>query len=247
MELNSSAALISAVISAITGFGLAFYLQSKLNKKYTKKSQKFFSIIGTISLGYGVTIIANELIGFPLQGLRVRTGNIILTAIFNVIIIPLIMYAIVLILNIGNKIKSDSQNEVIGDKTIDDESWKLAYEELNGTKDTATWAKSYAESSGDEKKASALYIKYRASALQQKSNKSLIDTNLKCIQNEKYSNIKYMGTNFMKLENGNFAINIGGFYYLYDSEKSILAAIDKFSFHETCIEAYDEHFKKLKF
>lgn len=91
MELNTTTALLTAVISAGIGFGLAFYLERQINASMQTKFQKTFVTIAMISFGYGLMATLNEVIGFPLQGLRIRYDKLVVYVLVNILILPIIL------------------------------------------------------------------------------------------------------------------------------------------------------------
>lgn len=94
MELNTTSALVTAVISAGIGFGLAFYIERKISASMQKKSQKTLVAIAMISFGYGLMATLNEVVGFPLQGLNIRYDKLVAYVLVNILILPVIFIAI---------------------------------------------------------------------------------------------------------------------------------------------------------
>lgn len=88
MEINTAGAFFNAAIAAVIGFGIAFYIERKSESKYSKKSQKNLIRIAALSAGYGLTMIANELLSLPILGLSIRIDKIVFTTLSNVIFIP---------------------------------------------------------------------------------------------------------------------------------------------------------------
>lgn len=94
MELNTSTSLVTAVISACIGFGLAFYIERKISASMQKKSQKTLVAIAMISFGYGLMATLNEVVGFPMQGLNIRYDKLVAYVLVNILILPIIFIAI---------------------------------------------------------------------------------------------------------------------------------------------------------
>jgi hypothetical protein len=103
MQLNTTSALATAVISAIIGFGLAFYIERKLSGGMQKKSQKILTSIAMISFGYGLMATLNEVIGFPLQGLSIRYDKLAVFVVANMLFLPIIFLAIAKLIGLKNK------------------------------------------------------------------------------------------------------------------------------------------------
>jgi len=108
MELNTSGAFFTAAISAIIGFGLAFFIQDSVKKLLRTKVQNVLLLIASISIGFGLMGVLNELIGFPLQGLKIRVDKVIGYSIINVLILPGVLALIIWLIQPKN------------DKTIND-------------------------------------------------------------------------------------------------------------------------------
>lgn len=113
MEINTTTAFASAAISAIFGFGIAYTFSKVIFKNQSSKFQRAISGIGSISLGYGLMGIANEIIGFPLQGLATRVDKIVNYSIINILFIPAICWIIYLILNRKNGANAAQANNQI--------------------------------------------------------------------------------------------------------------------------------------
>jgi len=95
MELNTSGAFFTAAISAIIGFGLAFFIQDSVKKLLHTKVQNVLLLIASISIGFGLMGVLNELIGFPLQGLKIRFDKVIGYSLINVLILPGVLALII--------------------------------------------------------------------------------------------------------------------------------------------------------
>jgi len=94
MQLNTTTALLTALISAVIGFGLAFYFEKKISAGMQKKSQRVLVYIAMASFGYGLTALLNEVIGFPLQGLHIRFDKLAGYLIVNIIFLPFVLIVI---------------------------------------------------------------------------------------------------------------------------------------------------------
>lgn len=103
MQLNTTAALATAILSAVIGFGLAFYLEKKISGGMQKKSQKILTSIAMISFGYGLMATLNEVIGFPLQGLSIRYDKLVVYVIANMLFLPIIFIAVAKLIGLKNK------------------------------------------------------------------------------------------------------------------------------------------------
>lgn len=104
MQLNATAALMTAVIAAGIGFGLAFYIERKISSRMQRKSQRTLVFIAMTSFGYGLMATLNEVIGFPLQGLEIRYVKLAGFVLANMLFFPIILLAIAKL--IGLKIKA---------------------------------------------------------------------------------------------------------------------------------------------
>jgi hypothetical protein len=104
MQINTSAALITALLSAVIGFGIAFFIERKINSQAHTKPQRVLVYIAMTSVGFGLTAIFNELIGFPLQGLSIRYDKLVSYLFANIFVLPIIL--IVVAKMIGKKDKS---------------------------------------------------------------------------------------------------------------------------------------------
>jgi hypothetical protein len=94
MELNTTTALVTAIISAGIGFGLAFFIERKISANMQKKSQKTLVAIAMLSFGYGLMATLNEVFGFPLQGLNIRYDKLVAYVLVNILILPIIFILI---------------------------------------------------------------------------------------------------------------------------------------------------------
>jgi predicted membrane protein len=103
MQLNTTAALATAVLSAVIGFGLAFYIERKLSGGMQKKSQKILTSLAMISFGYGLMATLNEVIGFPLQGLKIRGDKLVVYVVANMLFLPIILLVIAKLIGLRNK------------------------------------------------------------------------------------------------------------------------------------------------
>ena len=103
MQLNTTTAFATAVLSAAIGFGLAFYIERKLSGGMKKKSQKIFMSMAMVSLGYGLMATINEVIGFPLQGLSVRYDKLAGYVLANIIFLPIVFYAVAKLIGLKSK------------------------------------------------------------------------------------------------------------------------------------------------
>lgn len=103
MQLNTTSAFATAFMSAVIGFGLAFYIERKLSKNMQKKSQKIFTSMAMVSFGYGLTATLNEVIGFPLQGLNVKYEKLIGYFLVSMLFLPVIFFAIAKLIGSSNK------------------------------------------------------------------------------------------------------------------------------------------------
>ena len=103
MQLDTTAALGSVAISAGIGFGLAFYIERKINSRMQRKSQKILVSIAMTSFGYGLTAFLNEVIGFPLQGLHIRYDKLAVYLGANILILPIVLLVIANSMGLKNK------------------------------------------------------------------------------------------------------------------------------------------------
>lgn len=103
MQLNTTAAFTTALISALIGFGIAFYLERMLSSRMQKKSQKILTSIAMISFGYGLMATLNEVIGFPLQGLHIRYDKLVGYVVANILFLPIVLLVIAKLIGLKNK------------------------------------------------------------------------------------------------------------------------------------------------
>lgn len=103
MQINTTATLLTALISAGFGFGLAFYLERILSRRMQKKSQRVLVSIAMLSFGYGLTALINEAVGFPLQGLQVRYDKLAIYLIVNILLIPIVLLVVAKLLGGKNQ------------------------------------------------------------------------------------------------------------------------------------------------
>jgi hypothetical protein len=104
MQLNTTAALITAVVSVFIGFGFTFYIERKISSRMQMKSQKILVYLAMISFGYGLTAALNEVIGVPLQGLHIRYEKLAGLIVANIIFFPIIFLVIAKLIGIKNKV-----------------------------------------------------------------------------------------------------------------------------------------------
>ena len=103
MQLNNITALGTALVSAVIGFGLAFYIERKLSSRMQKKSQKILTYIAMTSFGYGLMSTLNEVIGFPLQGLNIRYDKLAGFLLANMLFLPILLLAIAKFIGLNSK------------------------------------------------------------------------------------------------------------------------------------------------
>ncbi len=103
MQLNTTTALVTALLSAVIGFGLAFFIERKLSGGMQNKSQKILTSIAMISFGYGLMATLNELIGFPLQGLQIRYDKLVGFVFANILFLPIVLLVIAKLIGLNNK------------------------------------------------------------------------------------------------------------------------------------------------
>lgn len=112
MQINTNGALITALISAVIGFGLAFYIERKLSGGLQKKSQKILTSIAMMSFGYGLMMTLNEVIGYSLQGLQIRYDKLAISVGLNVFLLPIIFLFVAKLIGPKNEVL----NEISGYK-----------------------------------------------------------------------------------------------------------------------------------
>ena len=95
MQLDTTSALLTALISSVIGFGFAFYLERKIRSRVQTKLQRILVYVAMVSLGFGLTAVLNELFGFPLQGLRIRYERVISYFVANILFVPALLLVIV--------------------------------------------------------------------------------------------------------------------------------------------------------
>lgn len=118
MQLNTTTALVSALISAVIGFGLAFLIERKLRSHMQKKSQRILTTIAMTSFGYGLMATLNEVIGFPLQGLHIRYDKLIGFVVANMLFLPILLLVIAKLIGLNNK-SVDAELSIVSNPTTD--------------------------------------------------------------------------------------------------------------------------------
>jgi hypothetical protein len=103
MQLNTTGAFATALISAVIGFGLAFLIERKIKSQMQSKSQKVLLFVAMTSFGYGIMASLNELIGFPILGLQIRYEKLIGHVLANVLCLPIILLSIAKFIGQKNK------------------------------------------------------------------------------------------------------------------------------------------------
>lgn len=103
---NLGTAFSSAAIASIIGFGIAYYLHRKIKSNYEGKAQKILLMIILFSVGIGLSGITNELLSLPLQGTAIRVEKIIQFSFANIIVFPLILFALLHLFKPKNKVQS---------------------------------------------------------------------------------------------------------------------------------------------
>jgi hypothetical protein len=111
MQFNTTTALVTAIISAVIGFGLAFLIERKISSRMHKKSQRVLTSMAMASFGFGLTAFLNEVVGFPLQGLHIRYDKLIGYLLVNILLLPIVLLVIAKL--IGSK-----NNEISTEKII---------------------------------------------------------------------------------------------------------------------------------
>lgn len=92
---NTIYLFVPAAISALIGFGIAYYILKWLKKSYTKKTQAILLLVLMISVGIGISGIINEIIIFQLFGLRARMDKVAQFFFANILIIPFVLWIVV--------------------------------------------------------------------------------------------------------------------------------------------------------
>lgn len=103
MQINTTAAFLTAALSVAIGLGIAFFIERKLNSRMQKKSQKILTSIAMMSFGYGLTATLNEVIGFPLQGLNIRYDKLAIYVAANMLLLPIVLLVIAKLIGLKNK------------------------------------------------------------------------------------------------------------------------------------------------
>jgi len=169
MKIDTTSAFLYSGAAVLFGFGIALVLRKKLFGVAKTKGQSALDFIGWMSMGYGLMGIFNELVSFPMQGLRTDLQKFWIYVFMNVLIIPAICWAILRYMKrvsagvlFGDATQTPS---VVGD-SLDEKMYESAMNELNGEgRRAGAWAKALAESNGDESKAKAWYIRYRVNQM----------------------------------------------------------------------------------
>ena len=200
MQLNTTTALATALISAVIGFGLAFYIERKLSGGLQNKSQKILTSIAMISFGYGLMATLNEVIGFPLQGLQIRYDKLVGYVIFNMLLIPIVLLVMAKLMGLKVKageptisnyeqptktrtssVKLKSNGNLTNDTTkqnfknnikSDDILWEEALEEFESRhRIKGLYAKLYTQHDGNEQRIKSQYLKERFEQLKKQQKK----------------------------------------------------------------------------
>jgi hypothetical protein len=181
-ELNTTAALSTALLSSAAGFGLAFYIAAKINKGMLSKSQKVLVYVAMTSFGLGLMGVLNELIGFPLQGLSIRGVKVLQYVVANIFIFPIVFLAIAYFLKkrmkqnetgdgfsqalklgrnkiIINRLPATDDTDIYFEKAI------IEYDSSDRMK--GLYARLFSSHYGNENEVKAEYLKIRAEQLRQ--------------------------------------------------------------------------------
>jgi len=201
MQLNTTTALATALISAVIGFGLAFYIERKLSGGLQNKSQKILTSIAMISFGYGLMATLNEVIGFPLQGLQIRYDKLVGYVIFNMLLIPIVLLVMAKLMGLKVKageptisnyeqptktrtssVKLKSNGNLTNDTTkqnfknnikSDDILWEEALEEFESRhRIKGLYAKLYTQHDGNEQRIKSQYLKERFEQLKKQQKET---------------------------------------------------------------------------
>ena len=129
MEFNTFDAFATATASSIFGFGLAFFLFEKIKSKIHSKAQRVLLTIAAVSFGFGLMSILNEVIGFAFLGLSIRYSKVYEYLIFNVLLLPTILGAVIWILQ--PKKSAVEQTKIIGDVVNTDDKPLLSASQFN--------------------------------------------------------------------------------------------------------------------
>jgi hypothetical protein len=112
-ELNPIAALSTALLSSVVGFGLAFYIAVKINKGMLSKAQKALVFVAMTSFGVGLTGILNEIIGLPLQGLSIRGEKVYQYVLANIFTVPMLLGIAFFLKNRMRQCTSEQELELV--------------------------------------------------------------------------------------------------------------------------------------
>ncbi len=191
MQLDTTAALVTAILSAGIGFGLAFYFEKKLNGNSPKTSTRVLVFLAMTFFGVGLSGFLNELIGFPLQGLPVRMSKLLTHLLLNMLFMPAVLLGIAKLF-VKEESTKDSQSDVVSqtqvnvdsskrkkqtnqsynsEKSDDEELYEMAHNEFNSNKRRkGLYLKMLTQQNGNEEKARYEYIKARVAELTEESN-----------------------------------------------------------------------------
>lgn len=95
--MNTILAILPAAISAILGFGIAHIVCKRITTN--SKLQKFLSYVIFISIGIGLTGIGNEFLVAVFLGGSVKIDKVIMFVFSNIIVIPVLLYAVIFLSN----------------------------------------------------------------------------------------------------------------------------------------------------
>lgn len=92
---------------------------------------------------------------------------------------------------------------------IEDKFWEQASRELESNRHEATWARAYSNAEGDESKAKALYLNYRALALNANESVNRI------VANTEYSSAKKLSFSLFSGPSGNWVLLLMVIFFTY--------------------------------
>lgn len=173
--------IVLLIITALIGFGIAYYFERKLTKIVHTKTQRVLLMIAGAIFGLGLMGILNEFFIFPYGGLSTNSQKVA-SYITSITIIPALFGLVIWILQVKGQskhtvlqthstidaniaTKTDGENNQI-EPTED--MYALALNELEGgERSNGLWAKCFAEALGDEQVAKAQYIRHRVIQIQE--------------------------------------------------------------------------------
>lgn len=204
MAIDTTKAALIAGASTLGGFSLAFLIYFFTVKKWwgdLKQSSRkakvkwWCGVLALFTAAQGFIGMLNEVFyTISTAGSEFRIAQFMHYS--QVSIGYLFVFAFVgLVLSFLIKEKyTDSNSLANTNLTIDDKFWSMSSDEFNNSRNEALWARLYSENNGDESKAKASYLKYRANQLSSQSENLIVSENSSKEKTSGESNFRFVYT-----------------------------------------------------